>query len=373
MKLLLITNIPNPYRIPLFNLLQKRLAEEKSELFVLFGAFGYNRRRFSLNIEDFKFKYKILNSLKLRLFHSEGLLFTYPGILRIIISYKPDKIIVSGFSVASFKLFIYSLVFNIKYIIWSGSIFGQDRFDSSLRIYLRKLILKRAYAFISYGSQAKKYLIELGVNPEKINIGINTVDTIFFKLESDKIRNKLIRYNLIHNLTYIGYLNKRKNVGKLIQICSQLKNKRNDFILHIVGDGEEIIYLKTLTENLKLSENVIFHGFKQKNELPQFYAVCDLFLFQTDFDIWGLVLNEAMAAGCCCLASKNAGATYDLIKDDHTGFIVDFKEIEKTSQLIHNLLNNKKLSNEIGNNASKFISEKVSLQNTVDGFLGVIL
>lgn len=50
------------------------------------------------------------------------------------------------------------------------------------------------------------------------------------------------------------------------------------------------------------------------------------FLFQTDFDIWDLVLVEAMSAGLPCISSIHAGATHDLIKDGVTGFAMNLSE-----------------------------------------------
>ena len=366
-KVLLITNIPNPYRIPLFNLLNEELKASGHSLYVLFAVRDYNRRKFELNMDTCRFDYHFLGSHGFRLGLSEGLMFTYPGILRHVIKNRPDQIIVSGFSLATVKLFLFAGLYRISYIIWSGAVLREGRFDSFLRLKMRRLMVRMAKGFIAYGSKAREYLLYLGADGSNIRIGINTVDTSFFESKTAEIRRH-IDATKVPVLTYIGYLTGRKNVACLLELAQQLK-KQHDFKLVIVGDGEQRIMLEEQTGVLGLNDRVEFAGFRQPEELPAFLAQTDIFLFQTSFDIWGLTLNEAMAAGCCCVASINAGATSDLIQEGVTGYIADFNATDKTVDLVHKLLENAALREETGSNASRFIREKVSLQQSVNGFL----
>ena len=96
------------------------------------------------------------------------------------------------------------------------------------------------------------------------------------------------------------------------------------------------------------------------------------FLLQTDLDIWGLVLVEAMSAGLPCIASIHAGATNDLIKDGVTGFAMDFSETEEVVDKVNWILENPELSKEIGQNASRFIAENVSIEKSAAGFVKAI-
>jgi hypothetical protein len=81
MKVMIITNIPNPYRIPLFNLLNEKLKEWDITLRIVFGAKSSSRRKFILNFSECHFDYRILKSHKLQLFDKERVLFTYYGLL----------------------------------------------------------------------------------------------------------------------------------------------------------------------------------------------------------------------------------------------------------------------------------------------------
>ncbi|GAG06356.1 unnamed protein product, partial [marine sediment metagenome] len=236
-KIILITNIPTPYRIPLFNELKRQLSSKNIKFKVIFGASGYPRRKWKIDMSECCFDYNILSSRKIILNNSEKTIFTYRGLFKVIKSERPEVIITIGFSLATTKIWLLSWLKKIKYIIWSGAA-QRDKCkkDSLIRRIQRKYLIKRAHGFIAYGSKAKSYLISLGANRTKIKIGINTVDTGFFQRETKKCRNSSTRSN-INWLLYIGNLTAGKRVDLLLDMVKSLLKNRDDFILKLVGDG----------------------------------------------------------------------------------------------------------------------------------------
>jgi glycosyltransferase involved in cell wall biosynthesis len=371
-RVLLISNVPQPYRIPLFNELNRQFKEKDIEFKVVFAAKGYKRRRFNLDFTEMEFNYEILKSPKINFGDIEKTFFTYAGINRLISRYKPDKIIVLGFSIATIKIWLRSFFHKIEYIIWSGAIDFPGRLDSFLRKFERKLLMSRASAYVAYGLKAKEYLVKMGAPTEKIYIAINTIDTKFFKDESVKIKSLLRKPEKTHFI-YIGYLVPRKNVNKLIEVIEDVAQSRRDFVLDILGDGSERADLEKMTSKKKLSEIIKFHGFIQNANLPEFLAFSACFLFQTDFDVWGLVVNEAMAAGIPVLSSLNAGATYDLIINGKTGFIVDYNNKKDVVQKINTILDNPMHTESMGRNASELIEEKANIKISAKGFFDSVV
>ncbi|MEO8087449.1 MAG: glycosyltransferase, partial [Bacteroidota bacterium] len=118
---------------------------------------------------------------------------------------------------------------------------------------------------------------------------------------------------------------------------------------------------------------VTFHGFIQRNELPRYFAQSTCFLFQTDFDVWGLVLNEAMAAGVAVLSSVNAAATHDLVIDGETGFAVDYNRQDEVLEKLNLLLDSSDLATRIGQNAQHFIEHKSPLTVSAKGFVNSVI
>ncbi|MGQ9722104.1 MAG: glycosyltransferase family 4 protein [Candidatus Jordarchaeum sp.] len=371
-NIFLVTNIPTPYRIPLFNELDRQLKNTGLKLKVIFGAAGYPRRRWHIDFSSCKFDYKILPSLRVTLPDKEKVVFTYRGLLRTIVNEKPKAIITNAFSIATTKIWLLSWIKKTNYIIWSGAIKRYRRPDPKIRTLHRKLLIRRAKGFIAYGTKAKEYLLSLGARPESIEIGINTVDIDFFREEVKKCSNILRRMNNKKILLFVGYLTKGKRLDLLLKSIEIIAKTRNDFILKIVGDGAEKSNLKRLARELAISRFVSFEGYKQRQELVEYYAEAHCFLFPSEYDIWGLVLVEAMAAGLPCIASINAGATKDLIIDGATGFSINFNNPNEVAEKIRLILDDKQVANRIGEEASQFISQKASLSRSAEGFIRAI-
>ena len=79
-----------------------------------------------------------------------------------------------------------------------------------------------------------------------------------------------------------------------------------------------------------------------------------------------------MAAGVVAISSINAGATHDLIVDNETGFAVDFEDCRAVADKISWILDNPEKAKTMGDAASQFIAEKVSLRRSAEGFLQAI-
>jgi glycosyltransferase involved in cell wall biosynthesis len=378
--IVLITNIPTPYRVPLFNELDAALRVRGRRLHVIFGAATYARRNFKLDPASFQFEHTFLDAAVIQRGDSEKTTFLYKGLGRVLDRLAPEKIIVSGFSPATIKVYLRSLrsalTFgkNVPFIIWNGSIEAAYRPEGWMKRTVRRLIAKRATAAVAYGSRAKEYLVKLGFLPSRVFVGINTVDTSFFSRSTEKARQvrASAQASGVYHLLSIGYLSPRKNVHQLIELMRLLHAQRKDVVLDLVGDGSERQHLEALARSYGLEDAVRFHGYLQKDELPAVMAEASLFLFQTDFDIWGLVLNEAMAAGLPVICSPNAGAAADLIREGETGYIMDFNQLEDVAAKVNELLSHPERCKQIGANAAGYISRFVALQNSVAGFLAAL-
>jgi len=278
-KVFLITNIPTPYRIPLFNEINKQLEERNIKLKVIFGALGYARRKWLIDMSECTFDYKILTTRSIQFSNPEKASFTYSGLYQLISKEKPSVIISNGFSIATVKLWMRSWFKKTLYLIWSGDVEREDVSDSFLIQLQRRLLIKKASGFIAYGTKAKEYLVFLGADEQEIEIGINTVDTQFYIKETErKVDKSKNDYGKKH-LLCVSHLTQRKRIDQLLQIIKVLLSMRNDFILEIVGDGIEMENLKILTEKLEIANYVKFIGFKQKLDMPKYFIRQIVFYF----------------------------------------------------------------------------------------------
>lgn len=371
-KVVLITNIPNPYRVPLFNRLNSLLKNDGICLKVIFGAAGYSRRLFKIREEQMLFDYTMLTDTPMtRGNDGEKTIFLYQGLIPELRKEKPDLIIVSGFSPATFKVLFYKIASGTPYLIWNGSIEKPGKKIRSMTLIRQKLLCRFADGFISYGTIAAGYLQKLGADPKRIVIATNTVDTTFFREETQRHRKP--RHEPVTVFLVIGYLVPRKEMGDLLETVRLTALNRRDFRVDILGEGTAKGEMEDFIRKHHLDTIVNFHGFVQKENLPEWLAQSSALLFQTGYDIWGLVVNEAMAAGVTVLSSPNAGATHDLIKDGQNGFVVDFRNHAHAAKMLQWVMDHPEDTAEMGKRASEFIQKNASLENAAKRFREAII
>lgn len=366
--IVLVTNIPTPYRVPLFREIDQQLQARGCRLVVVFGGHGYSRRLFHLDPTEFGFAHHFLDGSKWEGSDAEKTRFLYRGLNSKLRQLDPAAVIVSGFSPATLKV-----AFSGRpYIIWNGSITAAYRKDGFLKRSFRKLLAAGARTFVAYGSAARDYLVGLGADAADVFIGINTVDTAFFSRETEKCRRLLSATVPKKRLLTISYLSPRKGMDRLLETVRQLAMMRNDFTLEIVGEGSERKALEQFVQSNGLGAVVHFAGHLQRSELPPRLAAATLFLFQTDFDIWGLTVNEAMSAGVPVCCSPNAGSAVDLIHERETGFMVDYSDPKSAAATLSGLLDQPELLERVGSTAASFISRKATLEVAAQGFVHAI-
>ena len=367
-KALIVTNIPTPYRLPLFNEIADQLGAVGYGLKVAFAASGYARRRWAVDLGDCRFQHEILGRRGLRLGGNESPSFGYPGLYGLLRREQPAVTVVTGYSPAAMKLWFRSLWRPTPYVIWSGTIASEQEPVSLLRRLQRRVLVRRAAGFVAYGTLARDYLISLGADPARIRVGINTVDTAFFRREVAALRGPVTAAECL----CIGDLTERKRPDLALETFARASEGRPDARLVFVGDGPLRPTLEAQAVRLGVSGQVDFVGFRQRAELPAYLARARCLLFPTGFDIWGLVLPEAMAAGVPCLASVHAGATHDLVVDGKNGFAIDFADADAAVARLRWLLDHPAEAAAMGAAGRQFIEERASLRTSAAGFVAAI-
>ena len=239
--------------------------------------------------------------------------------------------------------------------------------------FLKKIFIRGCDYGIVYGRLSKKYLIKLGMPKDNIVIKPNVTDNEFWIKGSEK--NKTKRDELIKkfgfrekNFIFVGRFSKVKNLLFMLKVFAMVKQQTKDkrWGLILVGDGPQKEELIKFVDNEKIKD-VFFVPFKQKKELPLYYAVSDVFILPSLSETWGIVINEAMASGVIPLVSERCGAV-DLIENEKKGFIFDplnENDLKEKMMFIMNLseekFNNMKNENllKIRKFSSDFAAEKI--------------
>jgi len=226
------------------------------------------------------------------------------------------------------------------------------------------------YTWPAYGSAARDYLVDrLGAPPEATFVGWNTVDVAPF-LERPAAEQPPPGAPL--RLLTVAYLEPGKRIDLLLRALAEASDRRLDVRLDVVGDGSRRAELAALADELGVKDRTTFHGDRPHEEMPGFYARADVFAFPSSYDIWGLVLVEAMASGRVPLASVAAGGTRDLVVDGESGFALDFEDPRAVADRICRLSCRRELIATMGAAARERIRRHFTLENSVDGWLELL-
>lgn len=331
MKILFITNIPNPYRNAFYNELGKKV-----ELTVLYEAASAKNQgiRFNWNVED------IVNYNAT--FLSRGDI-TENKLDRSIFKYIKntyDYIFVSNYAyVTEMAAIVYLKLHHIPFIMEiDGGIIKNEHWMKRL---WKKFLISSADGYFSPSIETDKFLMHYGAKMNKIHRHIFTslheeqIDKKLLTKEEKNVVRKKLGISGKNIIVGVGQLIYRKGWDLLLSIAKEI-----DAEFYILGEGELKNQYKQLINKMQI-ENVHFVGFQNNDMTSEYYKAADVFVLPTREDIWGLVVNEAMAHGLPIVTTNKCNAGIELVQDGVNGFIVPVDDNVKLKNVIQMALNNK--------------------------------
>jgi 1,2-diacylglycerol 3-alpha-glucosyltransferase len=209
----------------------------------------------------------------------------------------------------------------------------------------RRLVSLSSSALVG-GSPHRDYMVQLGMAPERVFLGYDTVDNHYFAQEVDEIRSRKSEFRNKHGLPENYFLAsarfiEKKNLPRLLQAYARYRTldskgsqSREPWSLVLLGDGPLRPALNSQLSTLKLEDHVHLPGFKQYPELPIYYGPASAFVHASSTEQWGLVVNEAMASGLPVIVSDRCGCAADLVEEDRNGFRFDPRNVEQLAELM---------------------------------------
>ena len=175
----------------------------------------------------------------------------------------------------------------------------------------------------------------MGIAPEKIITLFNPVDVSWFHSFA---RNHRTPVTSGHRYIYVGQLIERKNVATILRSFAAIRN--DDDTLTIAGDGPLAQDLKILAASLGIAESVTFAGHQSQEELAKLYAASNTFILASTNEVWGLVVNEALASGLHVIVSDKCGVA-EFVREMDGAFIckTDQQSLQEKMQASSRLWN----------------------------------
>ncbi|MBE9166974.1 glycosyltransferase family 4 protein [Pleurocapsales cyanobacterium LEGE 06147] len=198
---------------------------------------------------------------------------------------------------------------------------------------LKSWIIKRYKSALVGGQPQKRYLIKLGMPAEAIFTGYDVVGNDTF--HPDRIKSLPHPLNQPYFLAINRFVPK-KNLFFLISAYAEYRQSAgiSAWDLVLCGDGQLRPQIEKQIEQLGLENIVHLPGFLQQEELLPYFAHAGCFIHASIQEQWGLVVNEAMAAGLPVLVSNRCGCFEDLIIEGINGFGFDPENSEQLTNLM---------------------------------------
>jgi glycosyltransferase involved in cell wall biosynthesis len=354
-RLVILTEIISPYRIPLFNALAER--EEVSLHVIFLAETDPALRQWHVYKREIRFSYQVLASWRSRVAGYNALLNW--GLSGALESAQPDVILCGGYNyLASWQSLVWARRNNVPYLLWSESTSYDLRSGRGSVEFLKSEFLKNCTGFVVPGISSREYLLARGQKERCIFTAPNAVDNGLFRLGAEKARQEGAQVRAELKLPeryflFVGRLVREKGVFDLLSAYASLDPElRAAVALVFVGDGSERQRLELQAQSISPGQ-VQFAGFVHRDQLAAYYGLADMLIFPSYTDTWGLVVNEAMACGLPLLVSRAAGCAADLVRDGWNGKTIPLGDVTRLGESMQCLASQPALCQTMGSHSAE--------------------
>lgn len=294
LRVLWLTNLPAPYRFPIWG----RMAE-LIDIKVAFLLGEHNWRNWIVpDGQTWRHEYLSLKSMNVKEY---DLIPSIRGAKKLL--QNMDVLVLGGWET---PFYIHTLFLakkrTIPVIQFYESTADSQRMKNALIRKIRSNLISKADFIVTIGSASTEAVEAMGIASEKIITLFNPVDVSWFHSFANDHRESV---TLGHRFLYVGQLIERKNVASILYSFATIKNEGDN--LTIAGNGPLTQDLKNLATSLGIADSVKFAGHLNQEELAKLYAVSNTLVLSSTNEVWGLVVNEALASGIHVVVSDKCG------------------------------------------------------------------
>ena len=300
------------------------------------------------------------------------------ALTQIMIRERPQIVILGTVDDSHFGLWLYRW-FRVPFIVITH---GNEILEAIEQKYERQqLALSLANCVLATSGYTAALAQKAGADPARIKVVWPGCDSDFFRpmVAKEDLRRKLLgaRHTDRVILT-VGNLVSRKGQDMVIRALPELCRSVPDLVYVIAGVGPCRSELEKLVQDLGVSDRVVFVGKIPDEDLPDLYALCDVFVMvsrehleDNDVEGFGMVLLEANACGKPVIGGRSGGVS-DALADGVSGILVDPLNPKEITDALARLLTDQDLARHLGEQGRLRVLHEFQWQQVSAYLLGIL-
>lgn len=295
-----------------------------------------------------------------------GLLDKFRLLKSLLQSSRPDAVAIYGWYLPEHWI-LWGLCrhWNIP-LLFIGETFtkGAPGWRRTIKNFLHPIFFSKVARVVSIGNKTTEFYRSLKIEEEKIVQAKYCVDVKSFELDTEKsqeirrqVRASLKIPNEAFVSLFVGRLFERKRPQDMVELHKRLSKETHYYTL-MAGQGEMLEELKKSTQDF---ERFQLLGYKTQSQLRDLYHAADVLIVPSRYETWGLVINEAFAAGLPALVTNSCGAAEDLVRSGETGFIFPVGEIGTAAIQIRTLMETPESLSKLSASAKNLVHSEYSV------------
>jgi glycosyltransferase involved in cell wall biosynthesis len=213
------------------------------------------------------------------------------------------------------------------------------------------LLFRLADQVIVPSSGTRELMLSLGIPEQRVTLTPYVVENEWWIAQSASVNRPAVRQAWEASeddmvVLFCAKLQPWKRPRDLLRAFAEAE--LSQAVLVFAGDGPLRAELASAASSLGVAKRVRFLGFVNQTQLPSIYTAADLLVLPSEYDAFGVVVNEAMLCGCPVVASDRVGAGRDLIQNGRTGFVYPCGDQRQLATLLRRLAANDPAPSELG-------------------------
>lgn len=310
LRLAIITNHPPPFRIPVYEIIGNMPGVE---LLVIFCSRREPNRQWKL--PPLRFNHLFLRERFVT--RGDNFIHNNPDVIAALHRFAPDAIVTTGFNPTYLYAFSYALMKRIVHIPMTDGTDISEQGLSSWHKRIRRFVYRHSHTFIAASAGGQRLYESYGITPRRCFRSCLCIDNDEYLRDVPLAEKK-------YDFIFCGRIVEGKNPLFALQVAHEAARSMGRKVsILFVGSGNQEDRVKKEAALLADMVQAEFNGFAGQNELPGLYRSARIFLFPTMADVWGVVANEAAAAGLPIIVSPHAGAAGELVLHGDNGFVCE--------------------------------------------------